>query len=407
MKSQTNVGATALLGGIGIGAALMYYLDPARGVRRRALLRDRFTHAARVAGETAGTTSRDLANRARGLAAQARSLGGDGEADDRVVEDRVRAELGRVVSHPAAIDVTAVNGRVTLTGDVLSSEVGKLVDRVEDVRGVRDVVSNLQAFDSGESIPSLQGGSPRKGGEFELRQENWTPAARFLTSVAGGAMTLYGASRRDRFGTALGIAGLALLTRGATNRELAGVIGVRGGRRGTTVQKTINVAAPIDEVFAFLTDWEKFPQWMTHVRSVRASGTRGAVGERTHWEVDGPAGTAVTWDAETTRFMANTLVAWKSVEGAALRQAGRMHFSENPGGGTRVHIELSYNPPAGSVGHAVAALFRRDPKRQMDDDLARLKTVIEDGKAPRDAAVPSQPRVATDIGTDDGSLGLA
>ena len=47
---------------------------------------------------------------------------------------------------------------------------------------------------------------------------------------------------------------------------------------------------------------------------------------------------------------------------------------------------MSYSPPGGMLGHAVAASFGRDPKRQMDDDLARLKTTIETGRPPHDAA---------------------
>ncbi|HEX7123044.1 MAG TPA: SRPBCC family protein, partial [Gemmatimonadaceae bacterium] len=152
--------------------------------------------------------------------------------------------------------------------------------------------------------------------------------------------------------------------------------------------KTITIHAPIEQVWAYLTEWERFPQWMTHVREVRASGVPGSIGERTHWVVDGPAGTTVSWDAETTRLVQNELVAWKSVEGAPVRQAGMIQF-ERQDGDTRVHIQLSYNPPAGALGHAVAKIFGRDPKHQMDDDLARLKTFIETGRAPHDAAQPT------------------
>lgn len=384
-RSQPNRGATALLGGIGIGAALMYYLDPVRGARRRSLLRDQLTHAARVAGETAGTTSRDLRNRAVGLAAEVRSLGSGAELDDRRLESRVRAILGRVASHPSAITVTASNGNVTLNGDVLASEVDELIREVKSVRGANDVNNELVVFDSANGVPSLQGGRPRTGDEFELAQENWSPAARFLTSIAGGALTLYGARRHDRFGSALGLAGLALLGRGLANRDLTQLVGVRGGRNGIRIEKTVNIAAPVEQVFDFLTAWENFPQWMSHVKLVRSSGSPG-VGERTHWEVDGPAGATVEWDAVTTRFVPNELVAWKSVEGQAIRQAGRMRFAPNEDGMTRVHIELQYNPPLGVVGHAVASLFKRDPKHQMDDDLARLKTLIETGHPARDAA---------------------
>lgn len=47
---------------------------------------------------------------------------------------------------------------------------------------------------------------------------------------------------------------------------------------------------------------------------------------------------------------------------------------------------MSYNPPAGAIGHVVASLFGADPKSEMDADLARMKTLIETGIRPHDAA---------------------
>jgi len=55
----------------GLGALTMYLLDPVQGRRRRALMRDQYTHAKRVVRERAGGTARDLSNRAQGVAAQA------------------------------------------------------------------------------------------------------------------------------------------------------------------------------------------------------------------------------------------------------------------------------------------------------------------------------------------------
>jgi uncharacterized membrane protein len=378
----------SMLSAMGVGAALMYFLDPDRGVRRRALARNKLVHAAKMAGDSAGTASRDLGNRARGAVAEVRSRFTSNDADDRVLEERVRSELGRIVSHPGAIDVMAgVDGRVLLIGDVLDDEVDELMSRVSRVRGVSEVVNELQVHESPEGVPALQGGRERDGGEFELLQENWSPAARVLTGAVGGALAFYAARRRNGvLGSAVGLAGLALLARGSTNRPLKRVIGTGGGRRAIDVQKTIHIQAPVEDVFAYLTDWENFPRWMTHVREVRASGPRGESGEHTHWVVDGPAGTTISWNALTTRFVANELVVWRSVNGAAVRHAGRMRFESDEDGGTRVHVQLSYNPPAGVLGHGVAAFFGRDPKKQMDDDLARLKTTIETGAAPRDAA---------------------
>jgi uncharacterized membrane protein len=41
---------------------------------------------------------------------------------------------------------------------------------------------------------------------------------------------------------------------------------------------------------------------------------------------------------------------------------------------------MSYNPPAGALGHAVATLFGSDPKSAMNEDLVRLKSLLETGK---------------------------
>jgi uncharacterized membrane protein len=59
---------------------------------------------------------------------------------------------------------------------------------------------------------------------------------------------------------------------------------------------------------------------------------------------------------------------------------------ERVNGGTRLDVEMSYSPPAGVLGHVVAKLFGADPKTELDEDLLRMKTFLETGKAPCDAA---------------------
>src|SRR2546430_14268417 len=86
----------------GVGAALMFLLDPSRGVRRRAIVRDKIARAARKTRDAAGVTRRDLANRMTGADAQARSRAADEPADGRAVCERLRAGLGPVPSHPPA-----------------------------------------------------------------------------------------------------------------------------------------------------------------------------------------------------------------------------------------------------------------------------------------------------------------
>jgi uncharacterized membrane protein len=152
------------------------------------------------------------------------------------------------------------------------------------------------------------------------------------------------------------------------------------------VRKTVDISAPLDEVFEYITDWERWPEWMSNVQDVTRSGTRGDVGERTHWEVDGPAGTSVTWDAVTTHFVEYESISWQSTDGGGIEHAGTIRLDSNEDGSTRVHIDLTYNPVIGAIGHVVATLFGSDPEKQMDVALERLKTTIETGLPPHDAS---------------------
>src|SRR5512134_3887159 len=129
--------AAIAITGIGLGAAAMYVLDPDRGRRRRARLREAGVHASHRVHAVAGMTARDVHHRASGLAARAldRVIEEPPPSDD-VLGERVRARLGRLVSHPGAIDVVAKSGMVTLSGPMFEAEVEQLLTGVGSVPGV-------------------------------------------------------------------------------------------------------------------------------------------------------------------------------------------------------------------------------------------------------------------------------
>lgn len=145
-----------LLGGVGLGAGLMYLLDPEGGRRRRALARDKAVHGLKVSGKALRRTSVDLGNRTRGLVAEAGSLLRKGSADDRKLEGRVRSKLGRHLSHPSALQVQCQDGLVILSGPVLASELDKVLAKVQKIKGVHEVESRLEVHESAENVPSLQ-----------------------------------------------------------------------------------------------------------------------------------------------------------------------------------------------------------------------------------------------------------
>ena len=370
-----NKNLTTLASGIGLGAALMYLTDPERGRRRRALVRDQLVSLANETGEAIGPTVRDLRNRARGLVARITHLFRKEEVPDVVLEQRVRAKLGRFTSHPGSIEVSADQGRVTLRGPILAHELEQTLAAVRSVPGVRSVNNQLEVHKQPGDVPGLQGGRPRPGERPDIFQEYWAPTTRLLVGVGSGALALYGALRRNLIGAFLGSVGLGMLARALTNKPVKRLLGVEAGRRAVDVQKIINVNAPVEEVYRFWSNFENFPRFMSHVREVKNLGNG-----RWRWTVDGPAGVPVSWNAVVTKQVDNEVLAWRSEEGSIVGNAGIVRFQPNEQGGTRIDIKMTYNPPAGALGHAVASFFGSDPKSAMDDDLVRFKTLIEQGK---------------------------
>jgi BON domain-containing protein len=137
----------ALLLGVGLGAALMFLLDPDRGGRRRALVRDKSVKLLKRSTRTVRNRGEDIGNRLVGAAAETRGRLKDSPTDDQL-EARVRAELGHNVEHPRAIEVVADDGFVTLSGNVLKDEVNDVLETVRSVRGVRDVRSEMEVQES-------------------------------------------------------------------------------------------------------------------------------------------------------------------------------------------------------------------------------------------------------------------
>ncbi len=377
----------SLVGGVGLGAGLMYLTDPRNGRRRRAVVHDKALHVVHETEEAAVVVVRDIVHRARGFVFETKGRMRREEVDDRTIEARIRSALGRVCSHTHAIHVSVQQGRVRLDGVALKAEYPRILSRIAHVRGVLDVTDNLQVFKKPGGHPELQGGTIRPGDRPEFLQHNWSPAARFVAGLGGASLLTWGLHRGGVGGLGSVFLGAVITLRSITNIDLKSLTGVGGGRLAIDVHKNIIVHAPVKEVFGFWRAMENFPRFMSHVEQVRTSGE-----DRSHWRVKGPAGIAFEWDAIITRLIPHQVLAWKSVEGSTVENAGIIHFAPcHDGRSTRLDIRMSYHPPAGALGHAFARLLGADPKKQMDDDLTRLKAIIETGKSPREQVSSSAP----------------
>ncbi|HEV2123978.1 MAG TPA: BON domain-containing protein, partial [Chloroflexota bacterium] len=207
-----------------------------RGRRRRARVRDRFTRTFNVSEDLLGKAGRDARHRARGLLAE---LGAEARyrllreppASDAVLAERVRARIGRVATHPSAIEVTAQGSHVTLSGPVLAHELDRLLSAVRGVRGVQEVENRLEAHERPDGVSGLQGAGRARTQLPDPLQRTWSPTTRTVAVASGGALTIYGLERGGGAGLVCGVAGATLLARGRDQYGIGTVTRLSGTAR--------------------------------------------------------------------------------------------------------------------------------------------------------------------------------
>jgi uncharacterized membrane protein len=138
------------------------------------------------------------------------------------------------------------------------------------------------------------------------------------------------------------------------------------------------------EVYAFWRALDRLPEFMAHVDEVRLLSDT-----RSHWQVSAPFGRTVAWEAEIVQDEPGRLLAWRSLAGADVANAGLVRFQDAPRDqGTEVRVVISYDVPAGRLGEALARWAGEDPHQQLDDDLRRFKQVMETGEVLRSDGAP-------------------
>jgi uncharacterized membrane protein len=223
---------------------------------------------------------------------------------------------------------------------------------------------------------------------------NLTTPDRLAYAVGGAGLIAWGL-RRSPFGLALaGTLGASLLYQAYSgDNPLLRMLGIRVRRRGGAgagsetvfVSHSVTIDRPREELYRFWRDFENLPRFVQHLESVevREDG-------KSHWCAKGPVGTHVEWDAEITEEIPNALIRWRSLPDADIANFGTVRFRESTGGGgTEVAVDLEYQPPAGSIGTAIARLLGDEPQHQIEEDLRRLKQLVETGEIDTTAGQPA------------------
>jgi uncharacterized membrane protein len=147
---------------------------------------------------------------------------------------------------------------------------------------------------------------------------------------------------------------------------------------------TTTIRKPATEVYAFWHRLENLPTFMAHLDEVRSTGDRTS-----QWRASAPFDRVVEWTAEITDDVPDERLGWRSTGDADVPNRGQVSFVPAPDGeGTEVHVQMTYDLPAGALGKAVAKYFGEEPHQQLDDDLRRLKQVLETGEVVRSDGAP-------------------
>jgi uncharacterized membrane protein len=217
-------------------------------------------------------------------------------------------------------------------------------------------------------------------------RRNISEAERWGSMTAGVALALYGLTRPKTSAWILAGFGALLFRRGATGHchtyDLLGfstassrdTTRVLGGSGGSHVDESITIARPVGDVYRFWRALENLPRFMNHLESVeRVTDTLS------RWRAKGPAATSVEWNAEIINEVPDKVIAWRSLEGSDLVNAGSVRFEEaDQGRSTRLHVRMQYSPPGGKAGDTVARLIGHDPATGIREDLQRLRDILED-----------------------------
>lgn len=162
----------------------------------------------------------------------------------------------------------------------------------------------------------------------------------------------------------------------------------RGWHEAALVGRTVTINQPRSEIYAFWRDFRNLARFMENIESVTPGD-----GRRSHWIVKAPAGKTVEWDSEITEDEPDRVIAWRSVDGADIKNTGRIEFTDAPPGrGTYVTATIVYDPPGGDIGKLFAKLFQKEPKVQARRDLRRFKQLLETGEISTSKAPDAAPR---------------
>ncbi len=134
----------------------------------------------------------------------------------------------------------------------------------------------------------------------------------------------------------------------------------------------VDVAAPLEQVWAVWSDLTAMPRWMHWIESVRELEDPLL----TEWALVAQ-GFRFTWQARTTRKVERQQLHWESVAG--LPTKGAVRFYGAAPNSTTVKLSIGYALPVMLAPLMKASLLRGVVDKELQANLERFKQLVEDG----------------------------
>lgn len=152
------------------------------------------------------------------------------------------------------------------------------------------------------------------------------------------------------------------------------------GRKAQSInaRATLIINKPRAEVYKMWRNLNNLSLFMTHITNVNEVDNT-----QSEWEARIPLKNPVTihWNAEIVKEIENELLAWKSVPGSKIKNAGKIEFRDALGKkGTEVSATIIYRPPAGNIGSGIAKIFNPMFEKIIYSDILNFKNLMDSGK---------------------------
>jgi uncharacterized membrane protein len=199
-----------------------------------------------------------------------------------------------------------------------------------------------------------------------------------IISLAAGAI-LYSASAKGNqniLKKAIRYGGIYFLYRGISgNCPLTAVLKNQEFERhspAVNIRTCFIVRAPRQLAYDSWRNLEKLPRFLKHIKKIRVTDEL-----HSRWILKTPRSMpAVEWNAEIIDQEEGRELSWRSMPGSKIETAGKINFADTTGG-TEVNVLITYRPPAGYIGFAVASILNSSLRQMVERDLSNFKRYIE------------------------------